>query len=386
LERALALPLRYAAEMTRPVTLALFLAMVSACDKKDDAKAAPAPAPAAGEKPAAAAGPKGTGLEDPANDPKVVGLAKKALACKYGSSFDDGCADYKAWQDERDAFKDGKADGTLVALIEDSDVKVRDLGLRKFSVNGSPALKDKALSERLVTVAEKAKGWTEMHTYLLGNIVGHIKIGDSGLFPRLKALVSSADVDSSLRRAIVDGLLYSNDTSDDVWALTRDTLKDADKQVARNALRAFWTGASDKTLQARCDIYKELVEGPDEDFAASAGEYLTRPQAGCKTHFDAVLTSLEARVKAKKMTVAPFVETLANVCEPNLATPAQVKKANALAHQLADDKKGQGWARSAALEAAAKCDPKSAKAYLGKFKQDADKEVKAKATELLAKK
>src|SRR4051812_41821818 len=104
--------------------LALSLSCVvvlAACDKGgDDAKPVAKPPAKATDKPAAVA-PKATGINDPANDPKIVELAKKALACKWDKdSFDSACPEYKAWEEEKDAFADHKTDATVVSLFEDS--------------------------------------------------------------------------------------------------------------------------------------------------------------------------------------------------------------------------------------------------------------------------
>jgi hypothetical protein len=356
------------------------VALLAACDKKDDTKPA---APAATDKPAAAA-PKATGLNDPANDPKIVALAKKALGCKWVSgSFESECADAKAWEAESDAFADNKGDGTLVAFTEDSDEKVRSLVLKRFT-DWNKAFADKALAERLVAVAEKTKASNEM--YPLGNIISHMKVAETGLFPRIKALVTSTSGDPALRGAIIMYLLQTNPESEEVIGLTRETVKDKESRVNRNALEAFSMSGTDKPNEARCDFFLENIDHPDNDLAGESAEYLTQPRFGCKARFGAVLTSLEARVKAKKVTVATFVNALISMCGDKAGTPAQMKTANGLAHKLAEDKTVASSVRASAIEASVKCDPKGAKAYLGKFKKDADAEVQTTIGRLQKKK
>ena len=359
--------------------LALYLCCVvvlAACDKKDDAK----PTKPAADKPAAAA-PKPTGINDPGNDPKIVALAKKAMGCKWVSgSFDSECADAKAWQTETDAL-DTKGDATLVAFFEDSDEKVRSLVLKRFTDWNKP-FEDKALAERLVSVAEKSKAANEM--YPLGNVISHMKVAETGLFPRIKALVTSPSVDPAMRAAILMYLLQTNPESEEVVGLTRESIKDKESRVNRNALEGFSMSGTDKPNEVRCDVFLENIDHEDNDLAGESVEFLTQPRFGCKARFDAVLKSLDARVKAKNVTVATFVNALTSVCGDKAGTPAQMKTANGLAHKLADDKTVSSSVRARAIEASVKCDPKGAKAYLGKFKKDADPEVKATVTRMTA--
>lgn len=364
--------MRYAARMNRLALLVSCIAVVTACNKKNDA-AKP------GDKPGAApAAAPAVGLAAPGNDAKIVELAKKALACKWDdqsafSPFDAECADYKAWQDEKNAFAEHKGDATLVAFIEDPDEKVRYLGLKRLATDLG-VLADKALAARVVAAAEKAKGPREGDPF--GTLIGHTKVEDPELYPRIKALVASPNAPVNLRPAIVSNLLPTNPDSVEAFSITRDAVKDpSDSNMARTAMGAFGKLTTDKP--ERCDVFLENIENPAPDHAGDAAQWLTQPRMHCSAHYDAVLKSIDARVKAKKAGSAFFPIALAGVCDPKGGSkPPQVKTALGLAHKLAEDKALDAHVRAQAIEASFKCDPKGGKAYLGKFKKETNAEVK----------
>ena len=357
--------------MIRPTLLASFL-VLSACDQKE----APAPAKAVPEKATAPAAPK-IGLEAPGNDAKVVALARKAITCKFEKSgFDSACADLKAWKDEEAAFSDNKADATLVAFIEDPDEKVRFLGSSRLNGWGAGAFVDKTMSERILTVAETKQGQDS-----LGDLVGHIRVKETGLFPRIKTLLASTEAGNNFRGSIISELLVANPESDEVFALTRALLNDPD--LGRSAFLALFEGGHSKEKET-CALYGATLEHADVYLASRSAEKLA--SFPCPPQFDALLKSLEARVKAKKLTDAHFCEALASLCAEKGATAAQKKKALALTHKVAEDKTNKSqYVRGSAIEAAVACDAKGGKKYIGKFQKDTDTDVQQKVTKLLAK-
>ena len=379
------------------LTLLTSCLVLFACDEKSDAKpAAPADKVAAGKGAPEKAAPEKTapekgatptagkiGLEAPGNVPALVALARKALTCKWEEDrFSDDCAEYKAWTGEYDAFKDNKNDATLVNFLEDPDEKVRHLGVnRLFGWNGG-AFADKAMAARIVTVAEKSTA--KLEAYYLGGLVGHIKVKETELFPRIKAIVTSAEKDATMRGAIVSNLLPSNPESDEVFALTKDVMKDTDRQFAGSTMNAFFMGGNSKKDQT-CTVFAENLDNADENMAGAAAEKL--PRFHCTAQYGALLKSIEARVKAKTVSAPAFADGLSRLCEEKDVTPAQNKQAIALAHKILEEKKNPStyaaYVRGSAVEASVTCDAKGAKKYLAKFKKDSDKTVSQKVAKAL---
>lgn len=386
--------------MTRSALLAVSCIALFGCDeKKEDAKpAAPekgAPATkGAPEKaamapegaPAPTPGKAGKGIDAPGNDPKVVAAAKKVLACKWADgSYDSDCADYKAFTQDYDTFRDNKQDATLVAFLEDGDLKVRQLAYDRMSGWNGGAFADKAMAERMLVVAETTKEPLDM--YYIGTLVGHIKVKETGLFERIKAIVTGADKDLTLRGAIMSNLLPSNQDSEEVFELATATTKEKDVVFARSALNSF-TFAGDSKKDQICDLYVDILGGENEDLAASAAEKIANNH--CTAKFDTLLKAIDGRVKNKKVTVPSYPDSLRTICADKEVKPAQTKQAVALAHKILEDTKNPSdyapYVRGSAVEASVKCDPKGGKKYIAKFKADKQKSVSDKVTELLAEK
>jgi hypothetical protein len=235
----------------------------------------------------------------------------------------------------------------------------------------------------VLTVAEKCKLPRDL--YPLGTIVGNIVLEDPALYPRIKALFTSSK-DPNLRNAIITDLLPTNPDNEEVFSWTRAVMKDtSDKNVSRTAMNAFVKMTTEKTT--RCEAFFENIENPDVDHAGDAVQWMTQPRLHCEAQYDGVLTSIGARLKAKTATSTFFPMGLGYICDPKgKATPAQVKTAVGLAHKLAEEKSLEGRVRAAAIDASVKCDPKGAKAYLGKFKKETDTDIKETVARLLKKK
>lgn len=376
--------------MNRLAALLSCLVVLCGCDKEGEAPK-PADAPAADKKDAAPAKPK-VGIELPGNDPKIVEGAKKALGCKWEDKnfdpFDTACPELKAWVETKEMCADKK---TLVAMIEDPDDKVRYLGLKRLDecLGPPPEVLDKELVTRVLDVAEKHKVARDM-THL-GVVIGDSNVTDPEVFKRVSALVGSKDTNENLRNAALLRLVRSNPDSEDVWKFTVDTMNDTtnSKMVQRSALEAFERLAADKP--ARCDVFQQALDNPpgdDVDHAGDAMGFMSRGKNNCTSHFDKMLASFEARVKAKKANSALFLQGGRMMCpeKGGKATPAHVKKLVAIAKKVGEDKTLDSSVRQMGLETVSDCDPKGKKAYLARFLKDKDAEVKSRAQFLTKKK
>lgn len=350
--------------MNRLLVLAACVVVVGACNKKEEPKAA---APA-GDKPAAAPEKPKIGIDSPKNNPKTVEAAKKALACPWKDDFDTACEDYKTWLGDRAIYDEE----TFISMLEDPDEKVRFLGAKRL-YDTLGVLDDKALAERLLTVAEKSKTPREQHP--LGYSVGKIKLEGTELFPRIKALLNAKETTPNMRVGILGTLMRTNPENDDVFNLMRESVKnpDFDSNVQSTAFGAM----SWHTKPAKCDAFLEATQDADDGRAGEATQFVLRFDQHCDGHYDAVIKSIEDRVKAKKVPNALFADGLRMLCNPKgTAKPPQVKKAVALSKKIAEDKKLEGRVRASGIIAATDCDPKGAKAYSAKFKKETDEDIK----------
>lgn len=336
----------------------------------------PAPADSAAAEPKA----PGVGIEAAGNEPAVVELAKKALGCKWGTfGFDAMCPEMKALTDSQE-LRDGKADATLVSFLEDPNERVRWLGARGLAQRGRAFRTEKALAERIVTVAEGEK--SKVVAQELGGVVGGIKHAETGLGDRIKAMAKGHEV-QQMRTSLLSRMLFSNgellyDFVKDIAANDKDTI------VRKAAMSAFWTGTPPNKAADSCKMWLGFVDDAADDVSGEAA-YLCSfyPQnGGCKAEWDPLLDKIEKRAKEGTVKSTQLASALFYLHKQPGASEAQKKRALAVARQIAGEKKNSGMARAKALELVAEKDP-DGKKILEKMKDDEDVFVKARAKDLV---
>lgn len=357
--------------MNRAVVALLFPLSVMGCGSKGSGSGDTGGAPTAAR-----------GIDAAGNDPVVVALAKKVLTCKWSDSgFAYDCADRKAWA-ESELTKAGKADATLVSMVEDPNEQVRWLGAQGLNDKGGVYQKDKALAERVLTAAESEKSKTVARS--LGSAAGRIKLPEVGLADRAKALGKSPTMKET-RLGFFDSVQYSN--SEAFYAYTTEMAKtETDKDVRKAAMSSFWTGTPSSKNAEVCQLWLDLSHDDNEDFAAHAAYFAAfyPHSGGCKAQWDTLLGDVEKRAKAGTAKAYDWAAAIYYLYGQNAATPAQKKRAMAAAKLIVENKANGGSSRARALELVGDKDP-GAKAYLAKFTNDPDFSVKSRANDLLKK-
>ena len=344
----------------------------SSKEKKAAAAAASLPPPTASA--------IGRGMYAPGNDPSVLLLLRKALACKWeATGASEWCDDVKAWREARETFEHGSNDATLVTLLGDVDDRVRLLAATNLAVFGQRYRTDKALAGSVVRAGETERS-VRVAAHL-GAALARIDVEKTELFDRVRAIAAKHAL-VALRVALVLALAHENPSSMSAFTLTLDLLRDPDKEVRAAALSALWTCGARHPDEA-CRAWREHIDdGEDDDLAARATDYLT--WAGtCQAHYDALLDSEERRFKAGRTTRAPFARSLGNLCEDPKATAAQRARATDLARRMAEQKTSDRDVRGAALAQVLRCDPANGKTFVQKYATDDDVDVRDRAIELL---
>jgi len=315
-------------------------------------------------------------------DPAIEALARAAVGCAaYDGALDSSCPAMRAWSEAKEGF-DGKAEGTLVAMLADGDEKMRYLGAYKLKQCGAAFVGDPALAARVVAAAEKEQ--SPLVAFELGSVVGHVRVSATGTFDRIAAMVKKHAV-RNVRRGILDELLLNNQDSAPVYDLVRGAIADPDPAVASLALHSFWMGGS-RHPEETCQVYADNEDNHDEELAAEAANALSW-SGHCASRYDALLASLERRVKTgvSALTSPSFVSAARHVCEDAKATDAQRRRAAQIGRQVAGKKELAGFLRSGALDTVLRCDGGAGgRAFIGRFKADPDKALADKARELLA--
>jgi hypothetical protein len=322
----------------------------------------------------------GRGAANTTNDPAIVLLLKRALACKptRGAIAGD-CAGAIAWDASKEEFADGRADATLVNLLEDPDERVRILAVYKLDEAGKPYRTDARLAARIVDVAEQEQSTRVARP--LGALVGRIDLERTQLFDRIE-LVARKHLLASMRGAIVEELLHENPASLQAFDLSKEMVRDPDAQVRASAVGAFWIGGV-RWAAETCRLWFDNIDNTmDQDVAARAGELLTR-YGRCQAYFDALLDSEEKRFRASRTDRAPFATALTNLCEDLRSTDAQRWRALVLARRMVEEKLTDTVVRGEALASVLACDPAGGRAFVNGFAGDKEQSVRERALSLL---
>ena len=328
-------------------------------------------------------GGSGKGLDAAGNDPAVVALAKKALACTWnpqGPKYD--CADRKAWESS-DLFKGGKNDATLVAMLEDGNEQVRWLAANRLVPLGSTYRGDKVLAERALNAVLAEKGTLIGRT--MGNVAGNIKLSELGLVEKARPLFK-APTPKEIRIGFLDQAQFNN--RDAYYAAVTELAKsDPDKDIRMAAYGSFWTGTPKGKTAEVCQLWFDITHDANEQVGSHAAYYLSfySLDGGCAAKWDGMLDDIEKRAKAGTAKSSDWPGALYYMSGQKGASDAQKGRAVTIAKALAENAANGNSSRARALDVVAERDAAGAKAYLEKFANDPDTYLKGRAQELLKK-
>ncbi len=339
------------------ITLALGLA---ACvDKKK---------PAGDDKPAAAAPAKETkGLAAATNDPAVIAEVKKVLGCEWKHfGFSTRCEAFKAFR-KSDLVKLGRADTTMVNLIEDADAKLRWLAARTLKQSGKTYESDAKLAERVVAAAEKEQD--KLVAVKLARAIAEIDLEGTKLVDKVSTLAKDHEVEG-FRAALVRSVLFRNRAVVKLYELIKGMAKtEKSDDVRSSAVEAFWIGTPSGKHAEVCTLWREVAETDKVDKVADAAMRLAgqAPNARCKGEFDALLAIAEKKAKGGTVKSSDVAFAVKYIFRHKDTPAAQKKKSIAIAKILLANDANKGMARGAAMRFVGKEDPKGkklAKKYL----------------------
>ena len=310
------------------------------------------------------------GAAAPGNDPTIVALATLALSCKWEAEPAMGlsreCAAALAWSDATQGFVRGRGDDTLVNMLGDVDERVRWLGASKLHTSGKRYREEKALADRVVTASERET--SPRVGAALGLAVADIQLEKTQTFDRIRAMgVHHALV--PLRVTLIANLAWHNPSSAGAYELTREMVRDSEKDVRLAAIQAFWMAGS-RRPEDTCRIWRDNLDTAlDDDVEAFANELLAH-FGRCQAYYDALLDSLDRRLKASLMTRPGFASALAYLCQDAKSTRDQRGRASIILQRTADLGTALPVVRGASLAALLECDPANGKAFVKKFTAD----------------
>lgn len=301
--------------------------------------------------------PRPQGLDHPANDPRVASLARGALACPWtDKGLVETCPALIAWK--KAVEQDTSADPTLVAMLDDSRDAVRWLSGVGLAEGSRPLHRDGERAKVLVDATRREKH--ERVGRELGFAVGALDLTATKLEREVRELVTSHPL-PLVRLAIVSRTLQTNPSMFElVFQLART---EKDPQVRRSAIGALRLAPAAHREQVGA-LWVELASDADGEIADAAVTKCAVSEEICRARWDDLLTKMEARATAFPEFM-PFA--LGDLHEQPRATAQQKARAERLAVAVLEATSNTDIARSKALAALARMDPKRARALAAKY-------------------
>ena len=353
---------------------------VAGCDKQksDGAKGADKEKSAQVEK-------RARGLEAKGNDPAVIAGVKKALTCEwksYGfSSRCDAMSEYR----KSDALKRGRADATMVNLLEDDDAKVRWLAATTLKRQGKVYEGDAKLGARVVAAAEAEKDGLVARA--IARAIAEIDLSGTKLVDKVASLAQNHPVES-FRAALVRSVLFRNRSATKLYKLVSQMARsEKSDDVRGSAVDAFWIGTPSGKHGEVCELWADVAAKDKVDRIADAAMRLAAqsPNARCKDKFDGLMQLAEKKAKAGTVKSSDVAHAMKYIHNHRDTPEAQKKQALGIAKTLLANSANKGMARSAALRFVGEADPKGAK-LAAKYLTDKDFFVKNAAKRIANKK
>jgi len=321
------------------------------------------------------------GLAAPGNDAQLVELAKKAKVCPWsGQALSEECAAGIAWTNANEGFTAGRADPTLVSLLEDTDERVRWLAATKLHAIGAKFATERPLAERVVAAGEHETSGRVGAP--LGVLLADLQVEKTGTFDRVRAIAVKHAL-PQLRASLVANLSRKNPGVSAAFELTRELVRDPEKDVRLAAIGAFYMRGGGKRPEDTCQIWVQNLDNEmDSDVASIANELLSR-WGRCQAFYGALLESQAKRLEVGRTDSARYPASLAQICEDKRAQPREKERATELVHKIAENKTLDAEVRAAALDGALVCDPAGGRDFVKKFANDPPALLKTRAIDLL---
>jgi len=303
---------------------------------------------------------------------------RAAMGCPWdGGIFTGPCRAMDGWDKADALFAEGKADATLVTLLESRDLKVRLLACENLDKFGKVFRTDPALAGRVVAVVERERQKDGPLAALLGRTAATIDVERTGVVARLEAIVQGHPL-VLVRSYLLQSLGQHNPTSATVRRLVQGAIHDPSSEVrtaAAGAYRFVNEGGAES-----CAFWAANLAHPDGHVVAELANGMSQDR--CADYHDRLLTTLE-RSDVALTPFSSYPQALEGLCNGSTAKPRDRLRAAAIARRIVANPTSRGCIPDStpveALDAVLACDPKSAKAYLRSFLKGPDGVVKERA-------
>jgi hypothetical protein len=293
------------------------------------------------------------------------------------------CKDYEAFS-ELPALKDGAADATFVALLDDPDTKIQSLAAHALRSDGRTFRDDPAMAEKIVAKLEAGKGDDSLLENL-AQAAGAVDAEKTKLGPRLLELAKKIPKPSVRANFISSGQFHNSDL---LYPVTAELARsEPNEELRRAAIGSFWVGTPSSKREEVCKLWVSIGEDPKtpDSLAAQATDYAAWNPTACGKQYEAIAKLLDKHLKGKIEESSWVFAGNHLIGQSELAAPLK-KKVLALLKGVAADAKSESNPRILAIEGVLKGDPAAGKALLAKLSKDKNERVKKFALEAATKK
>lgn len=309
--------------------------------------------------------PKGR-AETTAGEAQVLALAKQAIRCPWrDNQLDFECAAFAKWN-ASPLLEGGKADATLVRLIEDPDVKLRFVAINAISSKGKAYMTDATLAKRLIAAAPNAPIQAGIPNNL-GVAIGKIKLQETGTSAAVKVLLEKSAPE--MQAGILSSLLWENPDEDALFAVTKQLVASPAKDTRRAAVRALdHLLARKKHADTICPLLVEWSTRKDapEDVVGLAAKTLTGATV-CAAQVDRLLGGIEQRASNGEITDRDSASALGELLANSDADAAAKQRAITICKRIVENDANAFEARTEALQLVRKHDKRAGRALMKKY-------------------
>lgn len=161
-------------------------------------------------------------------DPEIEARLVAAMTCPWSGGIFSGprpCPEMEGWAKADDLFADGKADATLVTLLESPDLKIRLLATENLDHFGKAFRTDTALAGRVLTVVERERQKDGPLASLLGRTAATIDVDRTSVATRIEAILQGHPLEL-VRSYLAQSLPRYNPTSAAVRRMVQAAVHD----------------------------------------------------------------------------------------------------------------------------------------------------------------
>ncbi|MEO7331980.1 MAG: hypothetical protein ABI193_25610, partial [Minicystis sp.] len=291
------------------------------------------------------------------------------------------CEDYKTFA-ELPALKDGAADATLVALLDDPDTKIQSLAAHALRSDGRAYRIDTALAEKVVAKLEAGKGDDSLLENL-AQAAGAVDADKTKLGPRLLELAKKI-AKPNVRASFISSGQFHN--SDLLYPVTAELARsEPNEELRRAAIGSFWVGTPSDKHDEVCQLWVSIGSDPKtpENLASSALDYAAWNPSACDKQFEAIGKVLDKKLKGK-IEESSWVSAGSHLLGQDKLPKPLKKKVVGLLQTVANESKNNSMPRIYAMDGVVRGDPAAGKALVAKLSKDKDEYVKKHAIEAAA--